>query len=84
MGNWQLEVFKLGIYVSFPVAMFYCFNQAHLFEDWVVQMKRELYPPDSLTPRLEIEKVIKEMRAKQQEEQIQAMQDEERAARFTK
>ena len=26
MGNWQLEVFKFGIYLAFPVGAFYAYN----------------------------------------------------------
>ncbi|XP_035703268.1 protein PET100 homolog, mitochondrial-like [Folsomia candida] len=76
MGNWQLEVFKLGLFVSFPVGMFYFYNQAQYFEDWVIKMKRELYPPDDLTCRQELQDFIKEMRQKQQSELIAKMQAE--------
>jgi len=79
MGNWSLEVFKLAIYVTFPVGMFYFFNQASLFEDWVVQMKRELYPPDRLTSRVELQQLIKDMRDKQQGDIIKQIQEEELA-----
>jgi protein PET100 len=77
MGNWHLEVFKLGLYVSFPVAMFYIFNQAPIFEPWVVQMKRELYPPESMTGQKEIRTYIKEARGKQQAQLIKEMEQEE-------
>ena len=29
MGGWKLEVFKMGWYMTFPVATFYYFNQVH-------------------------------------------------------
>lgn len=45
MGGWRLEVGKMALYMSFPVAMFYIFNQPKYFEDWTVKMRRELYPP---------------------------------------
>ncbi|XP_017770387.1 PREDICTED: protein PET100 homolog, mitochondrial-like [Nicrophorus vespilloides] len=49
MGNWQLEVGKMVLYMAFPVCLFHYFNQPQYFEKWVVQKKRELYPPDSKT-----------------------------------
>lgn len=76
MGNWQLEVFKLGLYVSFPVGMFYFYNQAEYFEDWVINMKRQLYPPEHLTSRQELQDVIKDMRQKHQADMIKKMQEE--------
>ena len=45
MGGWKLEVGRMAMYMFFPVGMFYCFNQPQYFEDWVVKMRRELYPP---------------------------------------
>ncbi|XP_066156224.1 protein PET100 homolog, mitochondrial [Euwallacea fornicatus] len=47
MGNWQLEVGKMAMYLAFPVTMFYYFNQPSLFEEWVIKTKRELYPPEN-------------------------------------
>jgi len=81
MGSWQLEVFKLAMYVSFPVGMFYFYNQAEYFEDWVIKMKRELYPPEHLTSRKELEDVIKEMRGQHQSEMIRKMQEEMQQSR---
>lgn len=46
MGNWQLEVAKMAMYVVFPVGMFYYFNQPALFEEWVIKTKREIFPPE--------------------------------------
>ena len=45
MGGWKLEVGKMALYLTFPVAVFYFFNQPKYFEDWIVKMRRELYPP---------------------------------------
>ena len=35
MGGWQLEVFKMALYMSFPVGLFHWFNQPEYFEKWV-------------------------------------------------
>ncbi|XP_006868917.1 PREDICTED: protein PET100 homolog, mitochondrial [Chrysochloris asiatica] len=42
----KLEVFRMTLYLTFPVAMFWVANQAEWFEDYVVQRKRELWPPE--------------------------------------
>ncbi|ELK08096.1 hypothetical protein PAL_GLEAN10002131 [Pteropus alecto] len=36
----------MTLYLTFPVAMFWIANQAKWFEDYVVQRKRELWPPE--------------------------------------
>lgn len=45
MGNWKLEISKMALYMSFPVVLFYVFNQPKYFEEWTVRKRRELYPP---------------------------------------
>ncbi|XP_059105439.1 protein PET100 homolog, mitochondrial isoform X3 [Peromyscus eremicus] len=40
----KLEVFRMSLYLTFPVVMFWISNQADWFEDYVVQRKRELWP----------------------------------------
>ncbi|XP_040846196.1 protein PET100 homolog, mitochondrial isoform X2 [Ochotona curzoniae] len=42
----KLEVFRMTLYLTFPVAMFWISNQANWFEDSVIQRKRELFPPE--------------------------------------
>uniref|UniRef100_A0A6M2DP23 Protein pet100 log mitochondrial n=1 Tax=Xenopsylla cheopis TaxID=163159 RepID=A0A6M2DP23_XENCH len=56
MGGWKLEVAKMAMYLSFPVVCFHYFNQPALFENWVIRIKRELYPPDNIRIRDELEK----------------------------
>ena len=78
MGNWQLEVFKLSLWVSFPVGMFYVYNQASYFEDWVIKMKREMYPPQALSHHDQLQDFIKSYRAESEAESIRQLQAEER------
>ncbi|XP_076975679.1 protein PET100 homolog, mitochondrial isoform X2 [Tamandua tetradactyla] len=42
----KLEVFRMTLYLTFPVAMFWIANQAEWFEEYVIQRKRELCPPE--------------------------------------
>jgi len=76
MGNWQLELFKMSICVTFPVIMFYLYNQPHLFEDWVIEKKRELYPPSSISESSELKDFIKSYKAKKDTEALKKLQDE--------
>ncbi|CAH1103435.1 unnamed protein product [Psylliodes chrysocephalus] len=64
MGTWSLEVAKMALYITFPVALFHYFNQPKYFEEWVVNKKRELFPPESQAHR-EFEKAIQEIKRQQ-------------------
>ncbi|XP_020026215.1 protein PET100 homolog, mitochondrial isoform X2 [Castor canadensis] len=65
----KLEVFRMALYLTFPVAMFWISNQAEWFEDHVIQRKRELWPPEKEGQRQEIEE-FKERIRKQREEKL--------------
>ena len=65
----KLEVFRMTIYLTFPVAMFWIANQAEWFEDYVIQRKRELWPPEKEDQRRELEE-FKERRRKQRQEKL--------------
>ncbi|XP_067633566.1 protein PET100 homolog, mitochondrial [Eurosta solidaginis] len=78
MGSWGLEVFKMTLYMSFPVAMFHIFNQPAYFEEWVTKTKRELYPPEALGHRDELQKAIKDMQQKRDNEMMKALEDIEK------
>ncbi|XP_059162521.1 protein PET100 homolog, mitochondrial-like [Physella acuta] len=62
MGGWKLEVFRMAMYVSFPVGLFYLFNQPVFFEQWMMEKRAQIFPPDD--PKLL--KKIEEMRAKRE------------------
>jgi protein PET100, animal type len=40
MGGYALEIGKMAMYMTFPVAMFYWFNRPEYFEKWV---RKKLY-----------------------------------------
>ncbi|XP_016047923.1 protein PET100 homolog, mitochondrial isoform X2 [Erinaceus europaeus] len=65
----KLEVFRMTLYLTFPVAMFWVSNQAEWFEYYVVQRKRELWPPEKEDQRRELEE-FKERIRKQREEKL--------------
>ncbi|XP_041592464.1 protein PET100 homolog, mitochondrial-like [Vulpes lagopus] len=68
----KLEVFQMTLYLTFPVAMFWFWfstNQAEWFEDYVIQHKRGLWPPEKEDQHQELEE-FKERIRKQREEKI--------------
>ena len=67
MGNWKLEVGRMAMYTSFPVGLFFFFNQPTYFEEWVTNTKRQIFPPENLADREAIQNLIKDMRKKQME-----------------
>uniref|UniRef100_A0A9L0IKQ7 Protein PET100 homolog, mitochondrial n=1 Tax=Equus asinus TaxID=9793 RepID=A0A9L0IKQ7_EQUAS len=60
---------QMTLYLTFPVAMFWIANQAEWFEDYVIQRKRELWPPEKEDQRQELEE-FKERIRKQREEKL--------------
>jgi len=43
--GYKLEIAKVGLYVLFPVAVFYYFNLPENQDDYLEIRKKELYPP---------------------------------------
>lgn len=66
MGNWQLEIAKMALYVSFPVALFHYFNQPQYFEAYVEKMNIRTVSPEEEQFRTEMKRVIKEMQEKEE------------------
>lgn len=73
MVGWKLEVFKMGMYMAFPVGLFHWFNQPEYFEKWVTEQKRIMYPPAHLSNYDDIQQVIKEKRQKEQEKYLEQL-----------
>ncbi|XP_051898142.1 protein PET100 homolog, mitochondrial [Pristis pectinata] len=67
MGGVRLEIFRMFLYLSFPVTVFWVSNQAEYFEEYVVKRKREIYPPEDKMHRKELEDFKERMRKKQEE-----------------
>ncbi|XP_039107491.1 protein PET100 homolog, mitochondrial [Hyaena hyaena] len=70
----KLEVFRMTLYLTFPVAMFWIANQAEWFEDYVIQRKRELWPPEKEDQRLELEEFKERIRKQREEKLLRAAQ----------
>ncbi|KAE8619520.1 hypothetical protein XENTR_v10009828 [Xenopus tropicalis] len=63
----KLEVFRMVLYLTFPVTMFWISNQAEYFEEYVVKRKREICPPEREHQRIELEAFQEKMRRRREE-----------------
>jgi len=75
MGTWKLEAFKMFIYMAFPVGVFYYFNQPKYFEEWLVKIKREVYPHENQNHKQELEDFIKEYREAKDKERLRQLEE---------
>lgn len=61
MGGWVLEISKMALYLTFPVAAFHVFNSPEYFEKYVIEKKREMYPHEDELYREEIGQLFRDM-----------------------
>ncbi|XP_016131412.1 protein PET100 homolog, mitochondrial [Sinocyclocheilus grahami] len=75
----KIEVFRMMVYLSFPVAMFWISNQAEYFEEYIVKRKREIFPPEEKMHRQELEDFKERMRNRREQKMLKqmSMQSEE-------
>ncbi|XP_028268882.1 protein PET100 homolog, mitochondrial [Parambassis ranga] len=66
----KIEVFRMMLYLSFPVAMFWISNQAEYFEEYVVKRKREIFPPNERMQRKELEDFKERMRVRKEQQML--------------
>lgn len=78
MGKWQLEVFKMALYVTFPVAAFHYFNQPENFEEWVVKTSRQMYRNEDKTLGDEVKRIAREQREEAENKILQALAEKEK------
>ncbi|XP_051995891.1 protein PET100 homolog, mitochondrial-like [Xyrauchen texanus] len=69
----KIEVFRMMVYLSFPVAMFWISNQAEYFEEYIVKRKREIFPPDEKMHRQELEDFKERMRNRREQKILKQM-----------
>ncbi|XP_020895845.1 protein PET100 homolog, mitochondrial-like [Exaiptasia diaphana] len=47
----KIELFRIAVYVFFPVAVFYYFNLPEIYDDFISNKKQQVYPPDEETSK---------------------------------
>lgn len=75
MGGYWLEISKMALYLSFPVAMFHYFNQPEYFEKWVTQTKREVFPPENKSHAKELDELKRTIRTRRNEQLMKTMEE---------
>ncbi|XP_020367224.2 LOW QUALITY PROTEIN: protein PET100 homolog, mitochondrial [Rhincodon typus] len=74
MGGVRLEIFRMCLYLSFPVTVFWISNQAEYFEEYVIKRKREIYPPEEKMRRKELEDFKERMREKREQKLLRTLE----------
>ncbi|XP_071773008.1 protein PET100 homolog, mitochondrial [Centroberyx gerrardi] len=69
----KIEVFRMMLYLSFPVTMFWISNQAEYFEEYIVKRKREIFPPDERLHRKELEDFKERVRNRKEQRLLKEM-----------
>lgn len=75
MGGWVLEVARMALYLTFPVATFHYFARPEYFEKYVIETKRQIYPPEDETLRDEVHSLLRDMRNGTLQEKIKQMEN---------
>ncbi|XP_025109635.1 protein PET100 homolog, mitochondrial-like [Pomacea canaliculata] len=71
MGGWKLEVFKMGVYMSFPVTLFYYFNQPAFFQSWMIEKRNQIFPPEEANAKQKINRTIEYLEKREEERKTQ-------------
>lgn len=75
MGTWHLEVFRMFLYISFPVGIFHYINQPETYERWILKL-RETEPGPSEALRLEFKKYIKAFNDQANQKKLELMESQ--------
>ncbi|XP_073507007.1 protein PET100 homolog, mitochondrial [Phyllobates terribilis] len=62
----RLEIFRMALYLSFPVTMFWISNQPEYFEEYIVKRKREIYPPEKDEEKRQLQEMKEAIRLKKE------------------
>lgn len=71
--GWKLEIGKMALYLSFPVAAFHIFNSPQYFEQYVIEKKREMYPNEDQLYYDELGLLIRDMNRGNLDKKIQQL-----------
>lgn len=74
MGNWQLEVARMALYIAFPIGIYHYVNQPEIIEEWSRRARTEMFPPLSDEEREDIMKKMEEVRRTASMKEVQEME----------
>ena len=74
MGNWQLEVCKMFLYMAFPVGCFHYFNLPDNFEELVKTARKEKFYMETPESIAKIKKFMNECSRAERLKTIEAME----------
>ncbi|XP_017280803.1 protein PET100 homolog, mitochondrial [Kryptolebias marmoratus] len=69
----KIEIFRMMLYLSFPVTMFWISNQAEYFEEYIIKRKREIFPVHEEAQRKELEAFKERMRLRKEERMLKSL-----------
>jgi len=75
MGGWHLEVFKMVVYIAFPVATFHFFNDSDWFLNRVIEGKREQMKFVDKAQNRKLRGIIEDLQAEQSAKALQELKD---------
>lgn len=73
MGSWKLEVFRMCLYISFPVGLFMVFNYPPFYEKTILEGRRKLAASYDIKGAEKLEQFFKDRKRKELEEEIEAI-----------
>lgn len=74
--GWMLEVFRMALYISFPVGMFHLVNHPYYYDNYVIKAKEEYYPPENKKATEEMNNFIREFNTNIEKKRLEAMEEQ--------
>lgn len=72
--GWILEVFRMALYISFPVGIFHFVNHPIYYDKYVIKAKQEHYPPESKQAAEEMNNFIRKFNANIEKERLETLE----------
>ena len=76
MGSWQLEVFRMTLYVSFPVGLFLLFNYPPFYEKTILEGRRSIAAAYDPVSAKMLEEYIAKNKAERMEETLRGLKQQ--------
>jgi len=66
-------MWRMGLYMFFPVTIFYLFHQPQWFEESTIELRRKLYPPSCEANLIELHEFAAEWEALRRKKEAAAL-----------